>query len=766
MEFDYLAVLAMNRNCLLSVCLCVIAFSCICCGLQEIPNGEKCEGNTVGRYANDAFSEYKTDKASQTIIDTGHCIENYSYCLDNALCSFCPKGTFYVKKDDSKTEYTCLTCEEIEECDSRSCAIAFSKCNAEYCVQKCENDLLTTCEDGKQHLTECQNGCNLDGTDCSLVRVCPKGAVFVDDVCVCDEANHWTGSAGECNCSDGYFEKYGDCIQENSCHDVREVFDEESKSCLCRTENHWSGEADQCDCESGYVLNHSQCIEADKCDFVREVYDSSTDTCHCNAYEAWTGEAGSCACRNHFVEKNGKCVFDNPCDPVSESYDYSAEICICNELEHWTGEAGSCRCSHGYLLTDGKCVSDDRCNWNEKYDEAKSACVCNEDAHWKGEAGNCSCVSGFIKQNNTCVKDKSCNPNEIFDDAQNKCVCDKDRFWTGDAGSCRCVDGYNKIENACIRDKSCGEHEVFSEEANGCVCDGSKFWVKGENGCVCADKHIQKGDVCEPLMSCHEPKEVNDQTTNSCVCNGNLHWTGTPGACGCALGYKVQGDSCVMYSPGEMIQFGQYPQNNAGYNEPVNWRILDVKTEPNRYLLITEKGIDDVRYHAVEGADCGTSNATWATSDIRGWLNNAFYKVAFDDKQREHIILSHVVTPENWFFHTPGGPDTDDYLFLLSYEEYDRYLSSSESRMAFPTPYAIQHGAQCHDHDGNFLSHGHPDCGVRYHGWWLLRTPGKIITLISFVRGDGVLFGFENNKNGDCANSKSAMTRPAMWAAF
>lgn len=72
---------------------------------------------------------------------------------------------------------------------------------------------------------------------------------------------------------------------------------------------------------------------------------------------------------------------------------------------------------------------------------------------------------------------------------------------------------------------------------------------------------------------------------------------------------------------------------------------------------------------------------TWAQSTIRGYLNDKIYNVIFNDAQKAIVLQSTVVNDiETMGGYGVGHEDfttyaTDDYLFLLSYAEFELYKS-------------------------------------------------------------------------------------------
>lgn len=182
----------------------------------------------------------------------------------------------------------------------------------------------------------------------------------------------------------------------------------------------------------------------------------------------------------------------------------------------------------------------------------------------------------------------------------------------------------------------------------------------------------------------------------------------------------ITGDLAV----GNVVTFGAYEQDGDFSNgqEPLEWDVIGQKG--NSYLLITHYVIDGKKYD--DGSSDTTVQAngsktaaqvTWAKSSIRTWLNGEFYNGAFTAQEQAKIRQTHNVTTDFRDFDTGylgfsdskepqsiGGDDTDDFVFLLSYEEFVKYFQPEESQtwrgrmqcgkaIVSPTTYAKNQGA-------------------------------------------------------------------------
>ena len=187
-------------------------------------------------------------------------------------------------------------------------------------------------------------------------------------------------------------------------------------------------------------------------------------------------------------------------------------------------------------------------------------------------------------------------------------------------------------------------------------------------------------------------------------------------------------EKCV----GAVVKFGRY------MGEPVEWLVLE--QGDGRALLLSKYGLEAKPFNSHITA------VTWETCTLRNWLNKDFYGSAFDEKEKEGILVTKVVTEKNP--ENGGGfeNDTQDKLFVLTSGEVKKYLGSNEKRICFATEYAKKNGV--------FVYEG--KCA-----WWL-RSPGEEENCgndcLEVVQNDGSLF----DDGVECIWSDLAV-RPAMW---
>ena len=182
---------------------------------------------------------------------------------------------------------------------------------------------------------------------------------------------------------------------------------------------------------------------------------------------------------------------------------------------------------------------------------------------------------------------------------------------------------------------------------------------------------------------------------------------------------------------------GSWPQ---GSGEPIVWDVL--AEEGNRKLLLSRKAVAKRPYHDAD------EPVSWETCSLRAWLNGDFYRAAFNDYEKQHILKIPVTADRNTYCNTDAGNSTDDHVFLLSLPEVNallrRKLSAKRKCVADPTD------APDADNDNKAAD----DTGCV---WWL-RSPGSEKNEAACVNGDGQISNF-----GLPANTPTIAVRPCIW---
>ncbi len=186
---------------------------------------------------------------------------------------------------------------------------------------------------------------------------------------------------------------------------------------------------------------------------------------------------------------------------------------------------------------------------------------------------------------------------------------------------------------------------------------------------------------------------------------------------------------------GSVIRFGFYEQDNNGSNgrEEVEWIVLD--KENGRILVISRYALECVHFNE------SNFKRPWKRSDIRSWLNDGFYNVAFSADLQDYICTTTNYT------NADSGRETEDRLFLLSDEEAMEYFESDEERMCVPTAYAAAHGLKT---SNVYSVDGRDTC------YWWLRSEADDPEKALAVLNNGTIGGMSKY-------SPILAVRPVMW---
>ena len=141
----------------------------------------------------------------------------------------------------------------------------------------------------------------------------------------------------------------------------------------------------------------------------------------------------------------------------------------------------------------------------------------------------------------------------------------------------------------------------------------------------------------------------------------------------------------VTIKKGDIIKFGDYPQDNYGGESPIEWLVLDVKND--EAFLISHCGLDIKKYNDSNS----TSLTSWENSDLREWLNNDFIKSAFSEQEAKRIKVSDLKNNDSSY--NISGNDTKDRIFCLSVTEAEQYFTNNKDRICKPTDHALKKGA-------------------------------------------------------------------------
>jgi len=154
------------------------------------------------------------------------------------------------------------------------------------------------------------------------------------------------------------------------------------------------------------------------------------------------------------------------------------------------------------------------------------------------------------------------------------------------------------------------------------------------------------------------------------------------------------------------------------------WRVLDI--QGGAALVITEEVTEKRVYHN------SLADVTWAQCDMRKYLNSEFYD-KFTADERSQIITVTNKTPDNPWFGTCGGEDTQDNIFNLTIEDVVCKYFGDSSNLLYNRGKNQTYWFQRKD-PNNFkriaLYNGIP-------AKWHLRTPGRYQNRVACIGADG-----------------------------
>ena len=187
---------------------------------------------------------------------------------------------------------------------------------------------------------------------------------------------------------------------------------------------------------------------------------------------------------------------------------------------------------------------------------------------------------------------------------------------------------------------------------------------------------------------------------------------------------------------GQTVNLGSYEQDNNLTNgkEEMEWIVLT--KDNSRILLISKYGLDTRPYHL------SRKDITWEKSSIRKWLNRQFLTESFSSEENAVISTVTVSADANPNFNTDSGSDTEDKVFLLSYDEVSKFFSTDMERKCIPTAYAVSQG--CFVSNGSCL-------------WWL-RSPGFESDYAAYIDFEGAI-----SMLGHTVHNIYSTVRPALW---
>ncbi len=170
---------------------------------------------------------------------------------------------------------------------------------------------------------------------------------------------------------------------------------------------------------------------------------------------------------------------------------------------------------------------------------------------------------------------------------------------------------------------------------------------------------------------------------------------------------------------GDVITFGAYEQDNDLSNdkEDIEWIVVEVDQNKTSMLLTSRYVLDSQPFGG--GDDIGS----WENCHLRKWMNEDFYRKAFDEKQQDMLLK----VDDDW----------EDKVYLMNYICKFRYYGDAEGKWECEmTPYTVAQGGYTKSSDYvQELSDGR--LSIRHGVMWIKPTDDKIFEIVGIVNDDG-----------------------------
>jgi hypothetical protein len=201
-----------------------------------------------------------------------------------------------------------------------------------------------------------------------------------------------------------------------------------------------------------------------------------------------------------------------------------------------------------------------------------------------------------------------------------------------------------------------------------------------------------------------------------------------------------------MSEVADIVTFGSAEQDNNITNgkEPIEWIVL--AKEKDKALVISRYVLQNQPFNTKR------EETKWEDCSIRKWLNESFLESVFVSDEQDLILSSKVkdVVDLKGIYDMTYDEETEDKIFLLNYDEAERFFSSEEER-------------KCTQVDGKTNS-----------GWWLRSVDsrssntGSTLDLIGRIMSgtsDAAKFVDEDGsiRTSMVDNDYNIGIRPVMW---
>ena len=185
----------------------------------------------------------------------------------------------------------------------------------------------------------------------------------------------------------------------------------------------------------------------------------------------------------------------------------------------------------------------------------------------------------------------------------------------------------------------------------------------------------------------------------------------------------------------------------------ISWRVLEIQA--HAALMITRDIIEQRPYHDAY------MDITWADCSLRRYLNGEFLD-RFSSADKLRIIGVTNSNPNNQWYDTKGGADTQDYVFLLSLDEVCRYFGDSSAKLYNKGKNQRYWFERKDENNAKRLARLQ---GKEWNWWWWLRSPGRVNVKAAYIHGTDGNIGIQGNNilKGNISDGKcTGGVRPAL----
>ena len=656
-----------------------------------------------------------------------------SMICTNGACMLATCKENYRISGDTCVPYSETTCgKESIDC-TKTAGWNTGSCEDGKCIPKsCQENYHVAKTDSNSILCELDSplNCGGHGIACKQKEDCVAGkCVCAEGLTSCGTGNNAqciniqtdVNNCGSCGhaCENQQMCSSGQCIGKTICDGI--VRDTQSDVDHC-------GGCNQ-RCPDGKICSQGQCKVG-------------IGTAYCNGEKVQIGTPDRCSgCTDRCAD--GKSCQNNSCvDAPGNTYCSGVAINTMSNLDH----CGNCnyRCSDGLICSNGKCQAGN----GNVYCSGEIVSLSSDSAHCGKCKSKCPinsrCSGGYCHEGtgstycngkliNTSTDDNNCG--------QCGYACPYGGCHNGGCTIKQCNGIITNLMNdsancgqcgkKCDVDKTC-QSGTCQLGIGATYCDGKSINTsKDSANCGQCGKKCGVGQICKS-GTCRSGTDITycDGKFIDSLSNDNSNC----GQCGntCIL-QTCKSGVCTNPSVGDTIVFGKYNDS------PIHWYILDNDTVNHRLMLLSKYVLEKRPYHTK------SEDITWEQSTIRSWLNgygssenkqgqdytaSNFIKSAFTDEEKAQIPKVTVVNDANPQYGTPGGNNTQDYVFLLSINEVNTLLLNNMCEKIF--------------------------CNFR---WWL-RSPGLYSRKAANVGKDGLdVYGFD-------VDFDETRVRPALWVNY